>query len=96
MLTLKLRRVPLLEPDVDGPQRVGWTWGMDLLNDAGDVLAKAEDGMTGPKAAIEEIIETCQAQLDAGVRIDLAIIELHAAAAAEAEPAEEPLERGPA
>ncbi len=62
MLTLKLRRVPLLEPDVDGPQRVGWTWGIDLLNDAGDVLAKAEDGITGRKDAIEEIIATCSAE----------------------------------
>ena len=64
MLRLRLKRVAIIEPDVD-PYRVGWTWGIEVVNGAGDVVGRASDGMTGPREAMQVVVDELTDELEA-------------------------------
>lgn len=57
MLIARIVRVPVMEPDSDGPYRVGWTHGIELRTEAGSVLTNARIGAQGSETALRKLME---------------------------------------
>jgi len=64
-MRLRMKRIPLMEPDSDGPYRIGWTWGIEVVNEDGDVLNDPQAGTQGPMDEIRRLVNVCNAALDA-------------------------------
>ncbi len=52
----EIKRVPVLEPDSDGPIQTGGTHGIETSTDDGCVVFRAGHGVTGSRAELERIL----------------------------------------
>lgn len=64
--TAKVVRIPHMEPDSDGPYQDGWTYGVEILAEDGARIGNPQMGVTGPRRAIESIVQAAADRL--GVR----------------------------